>query len=236
MPKNDKIARIPPISFSFFNPNTRIYKTITTGPVPIMVRPLKKGQELKIFEMSKDSIDRIKRVETLGRDIVYLKDNPGAIRQKHRLLCKNEVLLILLFLPALAVILVLITEARKDYLALDVRYARKLAAPRKAKKNLAKVRALLNAKETSKFYDAVFKTLQEYIGDKFHFSTAGITSDVIDKIKTRGVDTRILDELKACFDMCDRSRYAPLNIQHEEACNTLKALESIIDKMEKIRT
>jgi len=236
IPRNNKIAHVPSISFSFFNTDTKTYKTITTAPVPIKVNPLREGQELKVFEMSKDFIDRIKRVETLGKDIVYLKDNPGCIRRKGGILCRNEALLILLFLPALSVILVIITQARKDYLASDVRYARRLAAPRTARRNLINVRNLLKSKETRRFYDAVFKTLQEYIGDKFHLSTAGITSDVIDELKARGIDSKILDELKTCFDMCDRSRYAPSSIHEEEARNTLKMLESIISRMEKIRT
>ncbi len=235
IPRNDKITHVPSISFSFFNTDTLTYKTITTAPVPIKVNPLQKGQELKVFEMSRDFADRIKRVETLGRDIVYLKGNPGSIRKKSGTLYKNKALLIMLFLPALVVILVIITQARKDYLASDIRYARRLAAPRKAKKNLINARGLLKSKETHKFYDAVFKALQEYIGDKFHLSTAGITSNVIDELRARDVDTRILDELKTCFDMCDRSRYAPSSIHEEEARSTLKMLENIINGMEKIK-
>lgn len=235
IPRNDKITQIPPISFSFFNTNTRTYKTITTAPVPIKVKPLQKGQEFKVFEMSKDFAGKIKRVETLGRDIVYLKDSPGSIYRMNSLLCKNEILLVMLFLPVLAVILVIITQARKDYLAADIRYARRLAAPRKAKKNLVNVRKLLNSKETGRFYDAVFKTLQEYIGDKFHFSTAGITSAVIDELRAKGVDNPVLDELKACFDTCDRSRYAPSSIREEESRKTMKVLERVISEMEKIK-
>ncbi len=236
VPRNDKITQIPPISFSFFNTNTKTYKTITTAAVPINVTPLEKGRELKVFEMSKDSTEKMKRVETFGKDIVYLKENPGIVYRKGALLCKNELLLVLLFLPALAVILTIITQARKHYLALDVRYARSIAAPRKAKQNLIKVASLLNAKDKSKFYDAVFKTLQEYIGDKFHLSTAGISSDVIEKLKARDVNPDILDELKACFNMCDRSRYAPSAIQEEEVKSTFKMLENIISKMGKIKT
>jgi len=186
--------------------------------------------------MSKDSTEKIKRVETFGKDIVYLKENPGIVCRKGALLCKNELLLLLILLPALAVILTIITQARKDYLAQDVRYARSLAAPRKAKHNLVNARNLLNAKETAKFYDAVFKTLQEYIGDKFHLSTAGISSDVIEKLKIRGVDPSILEELKVCFDACDRSRYAPSDAQEEEAKRVFKMLENIISKMGKIKT
>lgn len=236
VPRNDKIKQIPPISFSFFNTNTHTYKTITTAAVPITVRPLEKGQELRVFEMSKDSTEKIKRVETFGKDIVYLKENPGIVCRKGALLCKNELLLLLILLPALAVILTIITQARKDYLAQDVRYARSLAAPRKAKHNLVNAHNLLNIKETAKFYDAVFKTLQEYIGDKFHLSTAGISSDVIEKLKKRGVDPSILDELKVCFDTCDRSRYAPSDVEEEEAKRVFKMLKNVISKMGKIKT
>lgn len=235
IPKSDKVTGVPEVSFSFFNTGTKAYKTITAAPIPIDVRPLKKGQELKVFEPSRASGNSVKRVEILGRDIVYIKDSPGVIRRKGSLLCAKRALSVLFILPALAVILAIIMRLRRDRLVSDVRYARRLKAPRKAKKNLALARGFLKAEKTAKFYDAVFKALQEYIGDKFHLSTAGITSSVIDELKARGVDRLILDDLKRCFDACDSSRYAPLSTQTDEAASVMELLESVIDRMEKLK-
>jgi len=236
IPKDDDVSEIPQISFSFFNPARGKYEIITKAPIPITVKPLAKGQELKVFERRPEGpLDVMRKKEILGRDIIYIKDNPGDLTPRGEFLYRNKLFVVLQFIPALLVISVLVVQRKKERLQKDIRYARKLRAPRTAKKNLGMTHRLLNPREPGKFYDAVFKTLQEYIGDKFHLPTAGITSNVVGELKALNIDERILSKLKVCFEDCDIARYAHTGVTKEQMLATYKFLEEVIDGLERVR-
>jgi len=79
----------------------------------------------------------------------------------------------------------------------------------------------------------VFKALQEYLGDKFHLPTAGITGNVVEELRHRGVDLEILDKLKECFTACDMARYTTSGLDKEKMQETLKLFEEIVDRLER---
>jgi hypothetical protein len=234
IPTRETVSSIPEISFSFFDPSAQSYQTITRGPVPITVNPLPEGEELKVFEASPD-IAVVGRKEILGKDIIYIKDSPGAFRRKGSFLCKNRLFIVLQMIPLLALILVFVFQKRKERLISDVRYARRLQAPRKARKNLGQARRFFEQHNIAQFYKAVFKTLQEYIGDKFHLPAAGLTSDVVDELKKQGLNDEVLAAIKMCFDECDSARYAPASITRENMVKVYRLLTQIIDTLERMR-
>ncbi|MFH0732370.1 MAG: BatD family protein [Candidatus Omnitrophota bacterium] len=235
IPKSDKIKQIPEISFSFFNTQSGKYEKITKGPTPIIVEPLAKGDELQVLAAPEQIVAQAPKQEILGRDIIYIKDTPGELKKKGAFLCRSKAFLALQLLPLLAVISVLILHKRYKRLTTDIRYARRMRAPKKARKNLQAARQLLNTQGADKFFEAVFKTLQEYLGDKFHLPTAGITSSVVDELKKYNIDQDVLSKLKDCFNSCDAARYAASSITKDQMQNAFKMLEEIIDELERVR-
>ena len=235
IPKTEKVNTIPEISFNFFDTRSGEYKTITRGPIPIKVNPLLRGEELKVFETAGESSVTAARREILGRDIIYIKDNPGVLKPRGELLVRNKLFIAVQFIPLLAVIAFMIFQRRKERIEKDISYARRLRAPRKARQNMRHVRRLLDSKEPNIFFDAVFKTLQEYLGDKFHLSSAGITSDVIGELKARNVDKEILGRLSECFANCDMARYASSSVTRDQMVRTFKLLGEIIDEFERMK-
>ncbi|MFC1808121.1 BatD family protein [Candidatus Omnitrophota bacterium] len=233
IPTKDTITSIPKISFSFFDTVSGTYKTISKGPISIKVKPLAKGEELKILELPGVAPGSGIREETLGRDIIYIKDNPGNLKRTGKNFYSNGFFIVFLFIPPLMVIATSVFQSRRERLMTDLRYARGLRAPKAAKKNLLEVKQLLSAEDTDKFFDTVFKTLQEYLGDKFHLSSAGITSDVIEQLKSLDVEAGILEDMEGCFNVCDRARYAPSSITQEQMYDTYILLTELIDKLER---
>ena len=234
IPKTKDIYQIPAVSFSSFNTETGRYETITKGPIPIKVNPLPRGEEQKVFELPDEFKGKFQRKEILGRDIIYIKDSPGKLKQKNKVLCKNKAFVALQALPLFAIILTFVFHKRKKRLQTDISYARRLRAPRKARKNLKISRGFLETNEPARFYDALFKSLQEYLGDKFHLPTAGITSSVINDLKGRNVPHEILKSIQDSFSQCDMARYAPSNITKEDMSKSFELLQEIIDKLERI--
>ena len=234
MPKTDNIKEIPKIEFSFFNPDREEYKSIVKGPTAVRVLP-SEDESLTIIEGANMSSEMLKK-EDIGRGIIYIKPSPGKLRAKHTYLYKSKTFFLFQIFPIIALIILLTVYRRVERIKTDVKYARHLRAPAKAKKGLKKSKESLQEYKTEEFYNNVFKTLQEYLGDKFHIPVGGITIDVVDGVlKSKGVEENILNKLKDIFRECDTARYAPSEFGKDKMEETIKGMEEVIDYFQRKR-
>ena len=125
-------------------------------------------------------------------------------------------------------------QKRKEKLRTDIRYARRLSAPKKAKKGIREAQQYLNNSSPPEFYSSVFKTIREYLGDRFHLPAAGITADVVDNaLKTKGISEDMLNRLRDIFKECDMARYAPSEFGKTEMEATFNKLKEVMDYLER---
>ncbi len=236
LPLDDKITEIPKLTFSFLNANTGKYQVITKGPFPIKVSKPKKEEELKIVELRSSGDIPIIKEERLGRDIVYIKPHLGKIHKRGEYLYKNRLFQSLQILPFACFIIFSLMRARKQKLKTDTKYARALSAPRKARIGIKKAKDALAKNYKKEFYDFIFQTLQEYLGDKFHLPSKSITVSITDDIlKTKHIPDDVLRKLKDIFHECDMARYAASELGNEAMQPSLRKLEEIIDYFQKYK-
>ncbi len=233
MPKSEAVRAIPPISFTYFNPGINIYRTIHKKKTPIRVSKLEREEELRIVE-SPETGPKLFRKETFGRDIIYIKDSPGRLNRRGGYLYGNGGFIFLNLLPLLALIAIFAIYKRNERLKTDLRYARRLRAPKKARAGLNEARGFLSQNKAHEFYDSVFKTLQEYLGNRYHIAAGGITVNIVDEVlRPKGLDNEMLNNLKDIFMQCDMARYAPSEFNEEKMQESLANLKKIIDYMER---
>jgi hypothetical protein len=128
----------------------------------------------------------------------------------------------------------LLIHFQRQKLRTDLRYARRLRAPAKAKKGLREIGRLLAEGKTEAFFDAVFKTLREYLADRFHLPAGGITALTIEETaKEKGIASEILDKIRRIFADCDMARYAPGQFGQKQLADIFQALKEVIDDLEK---
>lgn len=217
IPTSDSIKAIPEIQFSYFDPKTKQYKTHTRGPIPIQVEASDDAEPLQILEIAGGKA--VKR-GILGRDIVSIKDDTGSIKSSDGHIYTNKGFLMLQLLPLLGFAAVLVYQRRRDRFATDKTYARQYHAPRKAKKGLAQAQELMASDQPQEFCSAIFKTVQEYLGNRFDLPSVGITIAVVDNLRSRGIPAEILEKLSSFFHACDRLRFA----QSDMSTNEMKAI------------
>ena len=235
IPTTNAVKKIPAISFSFFNTDKEQYQTILRGDMPLIVRKPEKTEEITIIEGPRFA-ERALIKETFGRDIIYIKEPPGKLREKGRYFYNNPLFLLFQIVPVLALFFVWTIKKRKEKLTTDIGYARRLLAPRKAKKGMREAEHLLEKNRSGEFYDAVFRTVREYVGNRYHVPSGGITSEVVDDVLTeKGVDQDIVSRLKNVFKECDMARYAPSELGKANMQDTLKELKEIIDYLERYK-
>lgn len=232
IPKSDQVTGVPEIRFSYFDPPLKQYRTITRGPFPIKVTKLDKEQGLQVVGM--DDEPKPITPEVLGQDIVFIKTNPGELQIIGQHVYKR-MSFYLIIVPAVIMWLgVFVYYKRTHRIKTDIVYARRLQAPRQAKRGLTRARHSIATGEKEEFYDAVFKTLQQYLGNKFHLSLGAVTFETVRaKLRRNNMDTKIIDDLKLTFEECDMVRYASANISQESMRAGYQRLARIIDHLER---
>ncbi|MCX5668532.1 MAG: hypothetical protein NTX89_00195, partial [Candidatus Omnitrophica bacterium] len=139
-------------------------------------------------------------------------------------------------IPLLFYLLMVVMHARNRKLKTDLRYARQLLAPRKAKSGILRARGFLEKGSSEEFYDTLFDVLQEYLGNKFHLPSKGITISILDEqLKSKNIPEEILAKLRGIFSECDMVRYAVSQLTRENMQNSLKGLEEVIDYLQRNR-
>jgi len=233
IPGSENITEIPAVDFSFFNPQTRKYETLSKGPFPIKVMKPAPGEEFKVVGLD-DHGQQGRLNEELGRGIVFIKENPGKFyragshlygRLKFRILAVFAVLLWLgLFLY----------YRRTLRLQTDSVYARKLFAPQKAKKGILRAGHLLSVDRQKEFYDCIFKVLQEYLADLLHVPPAGLTFTAVqNSMSSKIKEGQIFEKIKKVFDESDMVRFASFSSDLEEMKTSLRNVQEIIDYLER---
>ena len=233
MPYTEAVKEIPKITFSCFDAGRKVYRTMSKGPVPVKVTRSKEDDGLRIVESSQTGLRHVKR-ETLGRDIVYIKDEPGKLKRKQAYLYKNRTFLFVQILPFIIFALLSVIHKRTERLRTDLRYARNLRAYKKAKRGIKKAKYLLDSEKTQEFYDSILKTLKEYLGDKLHIAHGGITSDIVDGVlKHKAINKEILKTLDDIFKECDIAKYALSERSSKETDSLFEKVKKVIKLLEK---
>jgi len=232
IPESEKVTYIPQINFSFFNTRTGQYEVLTHNPIPITVSKADETQT-KLIELPQAQI-KIAQKEELGRDIIYLKSSPGQFKKIGRYLYQSLGFWLFQILSSILFIGVVLFNFKQQKLKSDTRYARRLRAPTKAKKGIQESDKLLREGKTQEFFDAVFKTIREYLADRFHLPSGGITAITVEEIASeKGLPQEVLDKIKKIFADCDMARYAPGQFGQKELQDVFQALKEVIDYLEK---
>ncbi len=232
IPLDKSIINIPEIVFCFFNPKNKEYIMLKQPHIAIQVEAADE-QGVKVIE-GRSLVHGAAPTHVLGTDIVYIKEDIGRIRAKGKKIYSNRWFLIIQLFGFMLLCAAFIFQKQRERLSTDISYARKLRAPKVAREKIKKAKEYLAANKAKEFYDALFKTLQEYLGHRFNRPSAGITAEVIeDLIKAEGLDAEVASKLKSCFSECDSARYAIVRLDNVQMRKTMAVLEQAIDYLER---
>jgi len=241
MPLSENVTQIPQLSFSFFNPEAGSYQTVKRGPIPITVLKPDSAQQSKIIESPSAQAGFAQTAiqaqeEILGKDIVYIKDRPGDIEKKGAVLYRSKFFMWVFILPLLLFIILFFVEQRNQRLRTDIRYARMRGALKKAHKGLVLAQNFLNMEKKDEFYGIIFKTLQDYIGDKLHVNSGGITALSAEQyLSQKGLSEEFLLKIREFFNACDAARFALAAITKDDMVKVLQLAKEIVEELEKAR-
>ena len=216
--------KIPSISFSYFNPKEKKYKTIATEDFFVDVQ---EGKELITVDTS--SVIKQEVVST-GRNFRYIATKTNFITAKKIDFFKSNLFYVLFLLPLIAIPIGVFIgkkneERNNDILGNKTRKAEKLA-----KKYLSKAQKQLGKKEA--FYEALERALHNYLKAKLGVETAEISKERITEIlKGKNVEAATIHQFIEVLKNSDFARYTPFTAtEMKEEFERAKAVIVQLDK------
>jgi hypothetical protein len=220
-PQNTDVRELPPFAFSYFNPDTGNYRTLTEPSVALAVR-----------SAGTTPVPTIAAAQTGNsqnppQDILPIKQELGALAQAGPPLGARPAFLAVQSLPVLAFLAALVWRRRADNLANNPRLRRRRAVAQLIASGMDDLKKYAAANQPDEFFATLFRLLQEQLGERLDCPASSITESAVDeRLAALGAPEPVLNGLREQFQLCNQARYAPVRGSAE--------LNSVVGQFEKV--
>ena len=219
---------LPAIEFTYFNPKTKQYNTLSSGILPVTITKSETNTTQSgafISGISKEDL------QMLGQDIRFIKlglknTSPiGSTMMWSATFFGLVALIIALFFGAIFMLRKVI-EQRGDITRTKNKKANKVALRR-----LKKAKNYMINSEPERFYDEMLKAMWGYVGDKLTIEISQLTKENVSaRLQMKGVSPAKIDALMSLISACEEAQYAPsqaapTDITYNEALEIIGNLE-----------
>ena len=202
VPRVVGIREIPPVEFSYFNPDTKKYVTLKSESFSIDIKPGDKQAPIEIA--GKEDI------KELGTDIRFIKTSFDDIEKREDYFFNSTGFVIASILPFIFAVGIIGWKRKHDKLHGNVVLLRYQKAQKIAKNRLKSAMKLMENKNHTAFYTELSTALFGYLEDKLHIPKSEFTieraSADLRKLK---VSDELISNLKTGAEKCEFVRFAP---------------------------
>jgi hypothetical protein len=231
VPQNAEVKELPPISFSFFDPEQASYHTLTQPALKLLVRPGAASPQPTITTANRRAEQES---PPPAQDIVPIKTRLGTVAQIGAPLIEQPWFLALQSVPVLALISSVIIRRRADNYANNPKLRRQKQVAQIVRDGLIELQRFAAENKSDEFFAGLFRLLQEQLGERLNLPAFSITEAVIEEhLKPRHVPEATLNQVQQLFQSCNLARYAPIRSSQELAAfiprleTTLRELQSL---------
>jgi hypothetical protein len=210
-PEQTGSFEIPPITLSYFNPDSKSYETAKTAPLHIEVAA---GAGGSVAAPGPNAVSQPSQVSVLS--------NAGQLKPIHTLTDSHRLTFVgeplhrrSFFLPLLAApwalyFLLVGAGAIRQRSGIEDPSKRMRGAQSRARRRFKGAEALLESGDSAAYYGMVAKALNDYLSDKLGCSAAGLTrQDLSLTLTTAGATAPSVAQVLAVLEACDQGRFAP---------------------------
>lgn len=205
---------IPAISYSYFNPETAVYETLTTDPIIIAVAP----------GAADTAVTDAPAAPDLASDIRAFKAASGKPAAAP---LTNRPVYWLLWLAPLALVTGQVVYGRRQaYLAGNSDKVRRQQAAKTARQALQAAQ-----RDHQEAHAAATQVFNAYLADKFGRAVSGLTRpELVALLQAQGLGAALVDNVAAFLDACEYGRYAPIGSADNAAIWAMAA--QLIDNLD----
>ena len=227
IPRYGGTYKIPAMHWSYFDPRTKRYKTVSSEEMVITVtgdaNENAKGQGMIASETEK--------VNFIGKDILFIKTKSEGFTPVNKTFLGSSLYYTLLSIAGILFagitsFFFLVTRRQKDYGKIRSQKASKMA-----NKHLAEAKKELEQNNRGAFYLALSTALTGYLADKFNIPNSQFSKDHIEEtLLKQGVSETIITEVLERLDKSEMARFIgasenSLQQDYEETAELIKQIE-----------
>jgi len=209
---------LPGLSFSYFDPWSKKYKTISRQPGKVFVKPSSVASLLP----GERSVNIIPAARTSLNYIVTELSDTMPVKP----LYTYKIIWIVQLIPIIWLAFLAVHINQRKKLEGDIAYARRKLASKAARKALKKAHEGFANPE--QFYSLIYNGIVGFISDKLNISAAGLTNiQIIEMLKDSGRCDDIVGEFSDFLNQCDAGRFSPVKPSPQQ-------IREIYDKAERL--
>lgn len=238
IPQQPGTVTLPAVRLAYFDPEARAYRVAQHGPIVLAVRAPAAGTPAPqvVGAPPAAPTPAAATPEPLGRDLVFIKDAPGALVPAASPRWRSPLFWLLQLVPLAILVAVTAWTARRERLGRDVRYARFSAAGRTARTSLAAARSRLQGGDRAGCVDAVAQAVTAYLSAKLDLPPGSVGPERAgERLRGTRVGATVVDDLRALLATCERVRFAPGSSADGDAEQALAKAEEIVRTLERER-
>ena len=229
IPRYEGDYSIPPIEFSYFDINSRSYKTVKSPTYSLTVL---KGDPSKATASSSYVNQQEVRVE---QDIRYIKTEEPTFINTDNFFVGSWRYWVWYIIPFVLLCVFFIVYRKQMKLNANIVLMRNRRANKVAKRRLKRAENYLKKHDKSNFYNEVLQALWGYFSDKLSIPGANLTrSNIGAELSRYGVDETLIERFIKILDTCEFARYAPVESSvamdeiYQEASDAIGKMENIL--------
>ena len=230
IPREQGEYTIPAISFSYFDINSKSYKTLTTKAIKINVS---KGDgnyaNTNNLTVSKED------VESLGTDIRHIKLNKFTLKKTSYSFFGSAGFYLTYLISLFVFVLLILILRRRLKLNSNLALQRNKQANKVSRKRLKLASSFLKENDKARFYDETIKALWGYLSDKLNIPVSELSREnVKETLMKHNVNDTIISDFISVIDSCEFAKYAPatnnngLESDYKKASEIINTFERVI--------
>ena len=191
---------IPPVEFSYFDPEIKSYKTINSKSFKIDI------------EQGEGNVDLANQqsVQQLDSDIRYIKTSFNDIGRRSELLLFKPAFWVASVIPFLASLVLIGWKRKQDRLSGNQQLLRYSKAQKVARNRFKKAKKFLEQNDVELFYSEISQALFGYLEDKFRIPKSEFTLEkAADELTKRNISTELVEKMVTNAQKCEFIRFAP---------------------------
>jgi hypothetical protein len=220
--------QIKPMKFTYFDLASNRYKTVTSQPITITV--LDGPSVASTGKTNPDEV--VKNKVEVAKSFAFNKQKTALKSMEKEDFLGSGLFYSLVFLPFLAIPLLIVGKRRKEASDKDVIGNKIKKSNALAKKYLGEAKKHLGQKEP--FYIALEKALHNFLKAKLNIETSDMSKEKITEIlQSRNAQSETIAEFISLTESCEFARYAPssetaIQLDYDKAVSIISALEKQI--------
>jgi hypothetical protein len=218
---------IAPLSFSFFNPTTGKYTTLTSNEIVINVLEGPLSADSNSAASTNSSKQSVVASEN---QFNFIKLTPNLTSKSVSYFFGSTSFYLWLLCPLVLIPLAIVFRKKRDALAGDVAGNKVRRANKLARKYLSAAKKELGNKDS--FYVALERALHNYLKAKLKIETSDFSKDkIVELLNKKEIETNTIKGFIALLENCEAARYSPFSdVQMQADYETASEVISQMDK------